>query len=367
MIKHLFIVSMCSAACLFAQSSSPEITAGEIKAHVKYLASDELEGRGSGTAGNTKAAAYLAEQFRLYGLQPAGVNGTYYQPFDFVSAVKAGTKNEMEVQANGRKSTLRLDTDFRPLGFSSDGKISALLFFAGYGISAPEKKYDEYENQDVKGKIVVVLRYGPDGNDMHSDFYRFTALRNKARVAREKGAVGLVVVDPLDDDLMKLSYDQSFSSSGIPTISLRRSVLDSWLLGMKKDLNSIQEKIKSAKVPVTFDLPAIKVDLQTEVVKVTEKTANVAACLPGSDSDLKAQVVVLGAHFDHLGYGGEGSGSLQPDTHEIHNGADDNASGTAALLELAQKFSMEKELVKRTLLFVGFREKNLEHSARNTM
>lgn len=357
MIKYLstfFFLSICTTGGLFAQTSSPEITADEIKAHVKYLSSDELEGRGSGTAGNTKAAEYLAEQFRSYGLQPAGVNGTYYQPFDFVSAVKAGANNEMIVELNGKKSTLTFDSDFRPLGFSSDAKLTAPVFFAGYGITAPEKKYDDYENQDVKGKIVVVLRYGPDGNDIHSDYYRFTALRNKVRVAREKGAVGVIVVDPLEDDLIKLGYDQSFSSSGIPTVCMKRSILETWLAVMKKDLKSIQENIKANKVPVAFDLPGIKVDLQTEVVKVMAKTANVAGYLPGSDSRIKNEVMVLGAHFDHLGYGGEGSGSLKPDAHEIHNGADDNASGVAGMLELAQRFSTVKEPVKRTLLFIGF-------------
>ncbi len=354
MVKRLVILSIVCASGLLAQSSSPEITADELKTHIKYLASDELEGRGSGTPGNTKAAQYLVEQFRAYGLQPAGENGTYYQTFEFVSAVKEGNDNAMTVEANGKRASLKLDTDFRPLGFSSDGKISAPLFFAGYGISAPEKKYDDYDNQDVKGKIVVVLRYGPDGNDMHSEFYRFTALRNKVRVARDKGAVGLIVVDPLDDDLIKLSYDQSFSSSGIPSVSLRRSILESWLVRLKKDLKSIQETIKVNKVPITFEIPGIKIDLQTEVVKVKETTANVVGYLPGNDPGLKEQIVILGAHFDHLGYGGEGSGSLQPDVHEIHNGADDNASGTAALLELAQKFSAGKESLKRSILFIGF-------------
>lgn len=355
MIKHLstfFVFAIYAVGGLSAQTSSPEITADEIKAHVKYLASDELEGRGSGTVGNTKAAEYLAERFREYGLKPAGANGTFYQPFEFVSAVKAGANNGMIAVVSGKTFTLKLDSDFCPLGFSSDAKVTAPVFFAGYGISAPEKKYDDYENQDVKGKIVVVLRYGPDGNDMHSEFYRFTALRNKVRVARDKGAVGMIVVDPLEDDLIKLTYDQSFSSSGIPTVSLKRTILETWFAVAKKNLKAIQESIKSNKIPVTFDLPETKIELQTEVLKVMAKTANVAGYLPGIDLRLKNEVVILGAHFDHLGYGGEGSGSLKPDAHEIHNGADDNASGTAALLELAQKFS--KEPVKRTLVFIGF-------------
>ncbi len=334
--------------------SSSEITAEDIRAHVKYLASDELEGRGSGTEGNRKAAQYIADRFKSYGLKPAGDNGTYFQSFDFVSAVKLGEKNSLVVESKGgMRTSIKLNEDYRPFGFSSDGQVAGEMVFVGYGISATEKSYDDYKDVDVTGKIAVALRFGPDGNDLHSDLYRFTAFRNKARVARDKGAIALIMVDGTEDEISKLSYDQSFSSSGISCISLRRSILEEWLQPGRK-LKTIQDSIKINRKPTSFIIPNLKLTLATEVVKIHSRSSNVLGTLEGNDAKLKDQVVVLGAHFDHLGYGGAGSGSLAPDEHAIHNGADDNASGTSAMLELAQKFSSAKQSVARTLLFAAF-------------
>ena len=230
--------------------------------------------------------------------------------------------------------------------------------FAGYGISATEKSYDDFKDIDVSGKAVVVLRYGPDGDDPHSDFEKYTSLRNKARIARDKGAIALIVVtgpnDRADDDLIKLTFDQAFASSGIAAISVKRSAIDPLIKAAGKNLKGIQDSIKASKKAVSFDFPGVTVHLQANVEKITAQTANIVGYLDGSDPQLPGQVVVLGAHMDHLGYGGPGSGSLVPDTHEIHNGADDNASGSAALLELAQKFAAHRSDLKRTIVFTSF-------------
>lgn len=342
-----------------APALAPAITIEDLRTHVQYLASDELEGRGSGTAGNAKAAAYLAAQFKQYGLQPAGTDGTYFQEFDFVASVRAGKNNACVLRRGKESRTLVLDKDFRPLGFSTNTTVTAPLIFAGYGISAPDDSYDDYSDIDVTGKAVIVLRFGPDGNDIHSKFYRHTSLRNKARIAREKGAVALIVVDAADDRLMKLSYDQSFSTSGIPSVVIHRDVLEELLASNNYSITAIQDSIKLSKKPVTVEFPTTSVSLTTEIEKITARTANVLGYLPGADARLKDEVLVIGAHFDHLGYGGEGSGSLQPDTQAIHNGADDNASGTAALLELAHIMSSDRGALKRTVLFIGFSAEEL--------
>lgn len=338
---------------VLAQQSSPEITAGELQAHVKYLASDELEGRGSGSEGNRKAAQYIAKAFAEYGLKPAGTNGTYFQEFEFVSSVKLGSANSVTIARTGKAPMrLKVEEDFRPFGFSSNSSVSAPAVFAGYGITAPDLKYDDYEGLDVSGKVVIVLRYGPDGNDMHSEFYRFTSLRHKARYAREKGAAALIIVDAHHDELPKLTYDQSHASSGIPCVALRSGVLEQ-LLPAEQSLAAIKDSIKASRRTIGFPLSGVTISLETDIVKVMDRTANVLGYLEGSDPVLKNEVVVIGAHFDHLGYGGEGSGSLVPHLHEIHNGADDNASGTAGLLELAQRFAASASR-SRTLLFIGF-------------
>ena len=357
-----FIVSrLLVSAGAWTQTSSPEITAEELKAHVKYLASDELEGRLAGTEGNRKAAAYIADQMRLYGLKPGGDSGTYYQTFDFVASVKLGKSNACSLEGKGiekGKIDLKADTDFRPLGFTSNASVSGPVLFAGYGISAPDAKYDDYKDLDVNGKMVVVLRFGPDGNDMHSDLNKYTSLRNKARTAREKGAKAIIVitgpVDDPDDDLIKLSYDQSFASSGIPAVSMKRSVFEKLIAAGGKGLKTIQDEIKKERQPYTRDLSEVTLSLTTEVDYVHEKSANVIGYLEGKDPALKDQAIIVGAHFDHLGYGGPGSGSLVPDVHEIHHGADDNASGSAALLELEQAFGAEQSSLKRTLVFTAF-------------
>jgi hypothetical protein len=210
----------------------------------------------------------------------------------------------------------------------------------------------------VNGKIVIALRYGPDGNDLHSDLNKYTSLRIKARTAREKGARGLIViagpVDDPDDELMRLSYDQSFASSGIPAISMKRSVVEKLLAPMGKDLNSMQEELKKNRQPQSFELNNITASVTSEVEFIKERTSNIVGYLEGTDPKLKEEVIVLGAHMDHLGYGGPGSGSLVPDAREIHNGADDNASGSAALLELEQAFAAEQKSLKHSFVFIAF-------------
>jgi aminopeptidase YwaD len=361
MKRLLTILLIVASSRLWAQPAIQSITADDLKAHLKYLASDALEGRAPGTEGNRKAAEYIAGEMKSYGLLPGGDNGTYYQTFAFISAVRLGGKNACTLTGDGvpgGSQQLEPDKDFRPLGFTTNSTVSGGLVFVGYGISAPDNKYDEYKDLDVNGKIVVAMRFGPDGDDVHSDLNKFTSLRNKARTAREKGAAALVIingpVDDSDDTIIKLSYDQSFASSGIPAVSMKRSVLEPFFKAAGVNLKSIQEDLKKDRQPRGFELGNATMTLTTDVEFVKEKTANVIGYIEGSDPRLKDEVIVVGAHFDHLGYGGPGSGSLVPDTHEIHNGADDNASGSAGLLELEQAFGMEKRSLKRTVVFVAF-------------
>ena len=363
MNRTLLLISLLVSAPLITtgQISTPAITADELRAHVKYLASDELEGRGSGTEGNRKAALYIADHMREYGLKPAGDSGTYYQSFDFISAVKLGRNNRCSIEgaAVGTDTqTLTLDTDFRPLGFTTNDSITAPIVFVGYGISAPDDKFDEYKDIDVNGKIIVALRYGPDGSSPHSQFYKYTSFRDKARTAREHGAKAIIIIpgpiDEAEDELIKLSYDQSFASSGIMAVSMKRAVIEPLFKAQGKELKTVQEQINDTKEPQPIELTGISMSLNAEVDFVKERTANVIGYLQGNDPKLKDEVVIVGAHFDHLGYGGPGSGSLVPDVREIHNGADDNASGSAALMELEQAFATERTNLKRSLLFIAF-------------
>jgi len=353
-------------ASLQSQQQTPEITAEELRGHVRYLASDELAGRGSGTSGNAQAAAYIEKNLKLWGLKPGGVNGGYFQPFEFVSAVKLGEKNIMTLEGPGLpkdRKTLTVDVDFRPFGFSSTGSAEGDLVFAGYGVSAPEKQYDDYAGLDVKGKIVIMLRYGPDGSSPRSEYQRFTGLRNKARVAREKGAAAMIMingpVDETDDNLYRLALDQGAGSSGIIALSMKRDLLEPLFRASGWRLKSLQDSMRATGKPNSFALKDSRARMDVEVTRVMSETANIVGYLEGNDPVRRNEVVVLGAHMDHLGMGGPGSGSMTPDTQAIHNGADDNASGTASLLELAQAMAARRASLHRTYVFAFFSAEEL--------
>ncbi|MDP2884855.1 MAG: M28 family peptidase [Ignavibacteria bacterium] len=342
---------------LFAQSS-PEITAAELAKHVKYLASDQLEGRKSGSKGGEAAAQYIANEFRSYGLKPIGDQGSYFQNFDFVAGVKLGESNSLTLDVTGKLAPMSLDRDFRPLGFSLNESFEGPVVFVGYGISDTAKKYDDYAGVDVQGKAVLVLRNAPPAG-AERDLGQYSSLRYKAAKARELGAKALIVVtgpeDSADtDDLIKLSYDNATGNAGLPAVNITRKAADELLRNSGKDVKDLQQEIIRTKAPRSLELSDVSVRLQINLIQFRQETRNVVGFLEGSDPNLNNQLIVIGAHYDHLGMGGEGSGSLKPDTAAIHHGADDNASGTSGLLELAQAFAGTKSALKRSFLFIAF-------------
>jgi aminopeptidase YwaD len=365
-MKTTGILLVCSLIMGCAASTpdyiSKNITAPELQRHIKYLASPELEGRLSGEEGNRKAAQYIANEFKQYGLLPIGENGSYFQPFDFISKVTIGDNNSLtaSTEQNGVKTTIpfELKRDFQPLSFTTDTSFTAPVVFAGYGISSDTMKYDDYAGIDVKGKIVAILRYTPNGLNDSSLFTKSSPYRVKAFVAREKGAAGMILITgPLDDPeakLIPLVFDRGFGTSGIAAVTMLSKSFDSLLHLIGKDLQTIQQEINSTKKPNSFELPNLTIHMQTQLERIHAQTANITGYLPGNDPVLKDDVVIIGAHMDHLGYGGEGSGSTKPDTIAIHPGADDNASGTAGLLEVAQYFASQRANLKRTILFLSF-------------
>jgi hypothetical protein len=294
-------------------------------------------------------------QLRRHGIAPAGDSGTYYQSFDFVSAVKLGPANALRFDGPGTAGSPAVDVDFRPFAFSTSASASGPLVFAGYGITAPDKNYDDYAGLDVTGKIVLVLRFAPDGENPRGEYARFTSFRAKERTAREKGAAGMLIItgpaNDAQDDLVRLRHEPSGGSSGIPVLSVKRSVVEPLLRAAGIELKTIQDSIGARRVPRSVALPATRVTMTADVQKVMGHTANVVGVLAGTDPVHRNEVVVLGAHFDHLGFGG--ANSMVPDTVAIHNGADDNASGTAGLLELAELHGTSRTN-RRTLLFTFF-------------
>jgi aminopeptidase YwaD len=332
--------------------------ARRIRADVETLTSDELAGRRAGTPGGEATARFLAGSFRKAGLLPAGDTGTYFQTFELIDTVDVGAKTSLTTAVGvpaGR--TWKAGSDFRPLPFSAGGEAEGEVVFAGYGISAPELGWDDYSGLDVKGKVVLVLRYSPDGDDARSPFAPHTVLRSKASTARERGAVAvLFTTGPRTkgarDELAAVRLEGSFQDAGIPAVSVRRPVVEG-LFPSRGRLESLQKRLDETRLPASVLLPGTRVSLVVEVTPRKARASNVVGVLPGSDREANTQVVVVGAHWDHLGNGA--SASLDPEGFgRLHPGADDNASGVAAILELARSFVPRRREIRRSLLFVGF-------------
>jgi Zn-dependent M28 family amino/carboxypeptidase len=348
-----FLLTLPAAAPLRAD---PAITAGEVISHVRYLASDELAGRGSGTPGGRMAAEYVARHFRTFGLRPAGADGSFLQSFPVVVGVRLHGENALEVSApRGTAPRLQVERDFLPVAFSASGKASGPVVFAGYGISQPEMKHDDYAGLDANGKIVVVLRRAPEGGE-HGRFGQYASLRYKATAARDHGAAGVVFITgpetSSEEDVGKLESDGSFADSGIPAVIARRKVVEALLASMDRRLAPVQKALDRGEVQ-SFAIPGSRASLQVGLKREERETANVVGMLEGSEPALKDEAVVVGAHYDHLGMGGPGSlyGKNEP---AIHHGADDNASGTAGVMELAEYFAANRSRLQRTVVFIAF-------------
>jgi len=305
-------------------------------ADVRWLADEARGGRRVGTARIEEAADYLADRFAQAGLQPGAEEGSFFQTFEVTTGVTIEAGNELKPAG---KPPLHLDVDFRPASFSSSGSFAGEAVFAGYGIQAPELRWDDYEGLDVAGKVVVALRFvpgqdQPDGPFSTEAARRYSDLRYKAFVAREQGAAALLLVDgpvgrPGDDTLPPLAAAGPESEAGIPVLHLRQAVVDRWLAASGQDLATLQQRVDAGD-PAVHAVPLPELRGRVALARQQTTARNVVGFLPGSDPE--APAIVIGAHYDHLGRGGEGS--FAPDAGAIHPGADDNASGTALLIDL---------------------------------
>jgi aminopeptidase YwaD len=350
------------ATLAFAQKTAvaPGTLETNLRKHVAYLASDKLEGRRTGEKGATAAAEYVAKSFANARLTPGFKNtkgkGNFLQPFPYVAGVKPGENNLLRIIPSDptHENKMEAGVNFQPFGNSINGDVaSAPLVFAGYGITTADKKYDDYSGLDVNGKIVLVFDGTPDGP--REQFGSFN-IHAKANLAKERGAKAVIVIARSDDfkadPLSRLTYEPTIGDTAIPVLAIMRehgAELLSAGVADSKDLFAVEKQVaaKTAAMPVITATAKLKVDL----VKKTTEAYNVIGLLEGTDPVLKNEAIVIGAHYDHLGRGG--SGSLAANSIEIHHGADDNASGTAAVIELARHFAKEKKN-KRTLIFMAF-------------
>ncbi|GJQ63175.1 MAG: hypothetical protein SCALA702_22280 [Melioribacteraceae bacterium] len=343
----LFVISMVVSA-----QKNPEITAEELKAHVKYLASDELKGRKPATPGSKLASEYLVKHLQEYGYK--FFNENPYHNFEITTGVNLGETNNFG--ANG--ITFEVEKDYTPTTLSSNGEAKGKGIFVGYGFDIDDEKlkWNDYEDAETEGSIVFVLRGAPENDSLTNIFDENSALTKKVLTAKDNGASAIVFVSGKKFDegdmLMKLSSRSGINGIGIPVVHLKRDKFDEILAAADLTTFEMENFYEQGLKPNSFEIG--DVSLNVEVVEEKADARNVVAYLEGSDPELKNQYVLFGGHYDHLGMGGSGSGSRRPDTTAIHNGADDNASGTAAVLELAEKFAANRNKIKRTLIYTAF-------------
>ena len=343
---------LISVSCFAQKTDNPEITIDELKQHISYLASDELEGRKPGTQGIEKAANYLKSQISKLNVKPLGDN--FFQYLDVITDVKAGDQNKLSFN----DFNAIINDDFTPLSMSDSKQVKASAVFVGFGFEINEEnlKWNDYENVDVNGQWVIILRDAPNysGNEVLD---KYKSLRKKILTARDKGAAGIILVNgrdfDLEDNLISLSSSGRESNVGLPVVNVKRKVINKLLENYEFTVEQLEEAIKQNKSPKSFEIDIV-IDAQVDLKIINSKTKNVVALLEGSDPVLKNEYIIIGAHYDHLGYGGKNSGSRMPDTIAIHNGADDNASGTAANLEVFEKLAANRKDIKRSIIYVAF-------------
>ena len=332
--------------------------------HIRFLASDELGGRGNGSEGLERAAHYIASQFEKLGLSPAGDNGTYFQAFFVTAGGTLGPDNTLKLAAGETEESLRLHQDFEPMTFSGAGEVAgAPIVFVGYGITAPEHGYDDYAGVDVGGKAVLLLRHIPrEGrNDGPFDPQRGHATF-VAKVVNAKGhgaTAVLVITDPLNhrtdpDELVEFGQDLGADDLAIPALHIKQTVAQELFQKAGKDLLAVQEDIDEDLRPASFELQGSTVSLTVDVERKRGEVRNVLGYLAPESASGDEEILLIGAHYDHLGVGVNRHSQAPEGEDGIHNGADDNASGTAGVMELARVLSQEREGLKRGILFATF-------------
>ena len=336
----------------YQSRSSPSITENDIMDHIRYLSHKDRVGRYPGTRGSKDVISYLIRQFKSFGVKPGGVNGSFVQPFNITDGIELGKNNSMTVNGD----SLVPGHDYTPLWFSGNETISASAVFAGYGFAIDEKelKWNDYSGLDVAGKWVIVMRHSPERNNQHSLYAQHSGFHKKMLVARDNGAIGIIYVSQVeDDDLYPMKYRAGFSNAGIPAIHLSNEMADKLFKGVWRNRNDIQKIMNKSLKTVSFKLP-VTINASVELNPIHARGANVVGLIQSGNRKYRNEYIVVGAHFDHLGMGGAGTGSRKPDTTAIHSGADDNASGTSGLLEIAHKLVSQKSRLKRSVILVGF-------------
>jgi Tol biopolymer transport system component len=347
-------------------ATSAAIRPEDVRLHLTYLASEALGGRLTGSPGERLATDYVAGVFRQLGLEPAGDADAYFQSYEFTAGVTLGSDNRASLQLANKLHELKVDADWRPLAFSANGAVDfASVAFAGYGIVAPGSEqfpaYDAYQDLDVEDKWLMVFRYLPEdvSPEYRQHLANYASLHYKAMVARDKGARGLIVVSgpkaQANNELVTLSFDRAVATSRLMALSITDALAERLLGGTHKNLRDLQEKLDGGEAVKGVPLLGVRIAAQVDLRREKGASRNVLGRLRAIES-MGDSAVIIGAHVDHIGDGlGLDSLAGEGERGKIHPGADDNASGVAGLLEIAQYLADQKAKgrleLKRDLLF----------------
>ncbi|MCK5170413.1 MAG: M20/M25/M40 family metallo-hydrolase [Bacteroidales bacterium] len=355
MKKILIFISLIISitSCNQVKIDNPEITKAELREHIEFLASDSLKGRLPGTPEGLIAAQYIGNKLEQFGFTSIADNG--YQYFDVVTEVIAGDKNTLEFDDFAGT----LNDNFIPYNYSANQTLEANVTFAGYGfdIETDNIKWNDYKDPDITGKWVMIFRADPELKNPDSEFIRYSNERSKVLTAKDHGAAGVLLVSGYEldkkDELTKLEKDQTESNLGIPVFHIKRDIADKILSKSGKTIADLEKQLNKNMTPISFDCDVtLKATSDVNFKKV--KTQNVIAMLPGNDPILKNEFIVIGGHYDHLGFGGPSTSSRMPDSIAVHFGADDNASGIASIIEIAEKLADNKNHLQRSVIIIAF-------------
>jgi aminopeptidase YwaD len=346
--KSVLIVCVAISACTVQYQ--PKITAQEISSSIKTLASDEFQGRKPGLPGNTLAANFIAGKFKKAGIKMLYNKG--FQPVKLITGFNFGKENHLTA---GQQS-FELSTDYEPLFFSANKSYSGKLAVAGFGmtISTDSLKWDDYTNLNVDNHWVLIFDGLPDHLLQNKEAKRYSDIRTKVLNAIDHHAGGILIVTPdfnTKGAIKTAMFDKNSSPYAVPVMKIAQKTADA-LLNKELTFSGIENQIKTDRKPF-FRNTEITVNGEASVLPKITTSQNVVGMVRGIDPKLADEYVIVGAHYDHLGFGGPGSGSRMPDSIAVHHGADDNASGVATVIELAQKFSHEKSN-RRSIVFVAF-------------
>jgi Tol biopolymer transport system component len=348
---------------------APEIVPDDLRQHVTALASESMGGRLTGTEGTRLATDYVARVMAAIGLQPAGDMGGWFQHYAFPSGVTLGDGNRLTLLQGTQETALAVDADWRPLAFSGTGAVEpAEIAFVGYGLLAPAEgshpAYDSYEGVDVKGKWALALRYLPEDlpPERRQQLHEYAELRFKAMVARDHGARGLILASgpsaQVKEQLVPLKSETGAGAGSLPVVSISDATAATLLAAADKDLGEVQKTLDKGEPQPGFDLPGARLSADIRLDRRQSADRNVLGRLQAGETPSDS-LVVIGAHADHIGRAEDGSSrDTEPDAGKVHFGADDNASGVAALLEIAQQLASQQAAgtldLQRDILFAAW-------------